>query len=186
MRGSRGGPIGAAVLACVVAMTSCTSPSQSVRAGATSASSPMATATSSSAGESDAIATSSSLGEQNVVANPPRQGDKPTLTKADAYAAYKRLGFPDFEAQSGVPVVAQYGRVDDAALGTLRPDGGVDRKIVDRLAWVLTFDHITCSGSGGGGGTADTSATSPASTCRFVLVLDANTGEGLESLEFQP
>lgn len=147
-------------------------------AGAHDASVPSAPAV---PGPAQAVVSTIMVGDSHIQANPPEALDVPSISSQQAYDAYRKLGLPDFEKLSGKPAVILLSRASDSDLGDIRKDGSVALRVQNRLAWLLTFSPIPCQGSGGGGhGPSD--PTAPKS-CQFSLLVDATTGQAIESME---
>jgi hypothetical protein len=107
------------------------------------------------------------------------------VSKAQAYAAWKNLKTPDYEAESGHPADIHYGRVTDDDYGSLDQNGQDQLRIVNRLIWILTFKAVPCASSGGGGATRHPTVSHPADSgfCTETVLVDATSGATLLGFE---
>jgi hypothetical protein len=112
--------------------------------------------------------------------------DTPRISKAQAYTVYRKLGMPDWRAESGHPVDEHYGRVTDVVFGEQQPDGRTKLAIADELMWVLRFDGVNCMVSGPPRPPGVTIPSMYQNGCIFTVLVDAITGQPSLSFDDGP
>ena len=132
----------------------------------------------------------------SLVTRPPRPGDRPALTEADALAIADGFGFGGTKTQGQRNVVLR--RIDWTICGWTEPEGlsGVaeetriavgahGRPHSDVLAWVIEYPESRPIVHGPMTMSDEARREIEASlVCSFMIVLDATTGECIDSTQY--